>query len=313
LGWLGPALVLQAGCALILGFEDHEPFPPGAGGAGGSVSSAGQGGEAGEGGGGSSSVRVLLIPDRGTNAIGLYDPVDGHYLSDLIVSPMSGDPFAFDSPNDAVQGPDGRIYVSDQLADNIMVFDTAGSFQGVFADTTDGLDNVRGMDFRDGELFVSVSPTPAGFVARFDMEGNRLVDFVNDGSDPFDVLFLENGTMLMANIVEPDQVRLYDVNGGSSLDLVVVDFPQQVSLLPQGTFAVAGWSELLEVELNGTVLSSMIIDIGRGVYPLDSGQWLLTSDAGVQVVDTTQGTVVQTVRVGTGFTKIEPAVLPSLP
>ena len=307
------ALLTQAlGCALILGFEDHEPFPEGGGGGEGGGPSAGGGPQGGEGG--TPGTPVLLIPDRGTNAIGLYDPDDGHYLADLIVSPASGDPFMFDSPNDAVMGPDGRIYVSDQLADCIFTFDEAGTFLGLFADASDGLDNVRGIDFRDGELFASVSPSAMPpFVARFDLQGNRLADFVNDGADPFDVTFLQNGTMLMANLTLPENVRLYDVNGGSFVELLPIEFPQQISLLPGGTLVIAGWTELIEAEQNGDIVRSVIVDIGRGIHGLANGQWLVTSEAGVQVIDPVQLRVAQTVRVGTGFTKIEPAVLSSLP
>lgn len=304
-------LTQAVGCALILGFEDHEPFPEGSGGQGGGPSAGGgpQGGE-----GGTPGTPVLLIPDRGTNAIGLYDPNDGHYLADLIVSPASGQPFAFDSPNDAVKGPDGRIYVSDQLADCIFTFDESGTFLGLFADASDGLDNVRGIDFRDGELFASVSPGGAPpFVARFDLQGNRLADFVNDGSDPFDVTFLGSGTMLMANILDPDDVRLYDVNGGSFVELVNIDFPQQISLLPGGTMLIAGWTEAVEAEQNGDVLRTFVVTVGRGIHGLTNGQWLMTSEDGVQVIDPVQLRVTETLRVGTGFTKIEAAVLSSLP
>jgi hypothetical protein len=119
--------------------------------------------------------------------------------------------------------------------------------------------------------------------------------------------------MMLANIAAPDDVRVYDVNGGTGSSVVPIDFPQQIALLPQGTFAVAGWTQLLEVRMDGSIVRTLAIDIGRGVHPLDSGNWLVTSDGGVEVVEPISEQLLQTIRVGTGFTKIERVTLPALP
>ena len=317
--WLALAVWLPlVSCAAILGFEDHELLPEGEGGIGGvggagGVPSGGSGGSGGSAGAGA-GVEVLLIPNRSDDSIGIYDVMTGTYLGDFVPPQTGNEPYEMQSANIAAQGPDGRIYVADQLADAIFLFAGDGSYTGVFADGGDGLNNVRGIDFRNDEVFACVSPTSStAFVAHFDALGMPLTNFVEDATSAFDILFLDNGTMLLANTNDPDTVRLYDVNGGAGADVLTINFPQQLQMLTETTFVVAAWSELAEAQLDGTLLRSITIDQGRGVHPLGNGFWLLSSNDGVQVIDPIAQSVVQTMRVGGGFSKIERAVLPSLP
>lgn len=309
---------LATGCALVLGFEDHERFPEGTAGGGGIAGGGGTqtdgGGGAAEGGGGMQGVDVLLIADRLENAVGMYDPMDGTYLGDF-VPPLTGtEPYELSSPNNAAQGPDGKIYVSDQLTDAIVRFHVDGSFDTIFADQSDGLDNLRGIDWRDDILYVSVSPGGGpDAVAAFDMDGTRLADFVSDQGSPFDVLFLPTRTMMFADITN-DVVKLYDVDGSSSTNLVTVDFPQQIQPLSNGNFVVTTWVSVVEFEVSGAVVRTLpFTGVTRGVYPLDNGQWLVAWDDGVQAYNPFSGALVSTARVGTGFSKIERVTLPALP
>jgi len=318
--WLALGVVVPlVSCAAILGFEDHELLPDGEGGVGGvggdgGVAGGGNGGSAGGAAGAGAGVEVLLIPDRSSDSIGIYDVMTGTYLGDFVPPQTGSEPYEMQSANIAAQGPDGRVYVADQLADAIFLFARDGSYEGVFADDGDGLNNVRGVDFRDDEVFACVSPTTStAFVARFDAFGSPLMNFVEDMTSAFDIFFLDNGTMLLANTNDPDTVRLYDVNGGTGADVLTINFPQQLQMLTETTFVVAAWSELAEARLDGTLLRSITIDQGRGVHPLGNGLWLLSSNDGVQVIDPVAQSVVQTMRVGTGFSKIERAILPALP
>lgn len=319
----GMATVALAGCGLVLGFEDHEPFPEGPGGAGGegpggdggtTTSIGGMGGDGGigglGGGGGEPTVTVLLIPDRGEDAVGMYSIVDGTYLGDFVPPVTGSEPYTFSSPNNAMQGPDGRIYISDQIEDHIVCFEADGTFVNIFADAGDGLDNVRGIDFRNDELFASVSPGGGAFVARFSANGTRLADFVMDSSDPFDVLVLPGGTVMMADITAPDNVRLYDVDASSFQELTQIDFPQHIQPLQNGNFAVAGWTEVVEIEPDGDIVNTITVSQGRGVYPLEDGNWLIASNAGLEAINPFSKEIIRTARVGSGFTKIERAVLP---
>ncbi|MEZ4440597.1 MAG: hypothetical protein R3B72_15975 [Polyangiaceae bacterium] len=315
-------LAALSGCALVLGFEEHEPFPEGGGGAGasgtgggsssgGAGPSAGGGGAGGEGAGG---VDVLLIPDPSTDSVGMYSPVDGTYLGDFIPPITGTEPYTFQTPHEAIQGPDGRIYVSDQLTDSIVRFEPDGSFESIFADATDGLDNVRGMDFRNDILFASHSPI-AGTkaIVTFNLSGTRLADFIPD-IDAFDIFFTPANTALVANIEDPDDIRLYDVDGTNYQSLLSIDFPQQIQPLPDGDFVVAAWTDVVQFTIAGTVVRSITgLSSCSGVYPLEDGQWLISSDDGVQSINPFSMQVVDTKRVGSSYLKIEKVNLPALP
>ena len=135
---------------------------------------------------------VLLIPESSADVIGMYDPYDGSYLGDLING--SG---ILNLPIDAMQGPDNNVYVSDQNGDGVFVFDTSGTYLYTYCDGSDGLNNVRGIDFRNDTLFVTSGDD---YVAMFLGAHNRLADFINGGMDPFDIEFLDDGRALISDI-----------------------------------------------------------------------------------------------------------------
>jgi len=169
---------------------------------------------------------VLLIPcsSTGQRGVNVFDPFDGAYVGSFVQ-----DEVLFYTPINAILGPDDNIYVADQVNDAVLVFDRQGTFLYNYADDTDGLDNVRGIDFRDGHLFISISPSTGKAIAEFDGPHNRLADFINDGSDPFDIYFLDDGRALLADIYgSTDNVRLYNADGSLSGQIFSVDFPEQI-------------------------------------------------------------------------------------
>ena len=243
----------------------------------------------------------LLIPDSTAKSVGMYNPSDGTYLGDLIV-----DPTHFSTPINAVKGPDGNIYVSDQVADAVFVYSSAGTYLYTYADSTDGLDNVRGIDFRGTELFISISPTSATkCIARFSGPHVRLPDFIAGGIDPFDILFLTDGRCLVADIAgTTDNVRLYYANGTLQQILFLVNFPEQIvfdSLAP-GAFLNAGFSAnvITDFELTGSIVQTTAYSGARGVFRLGNGNLLATSGAGIQEVQPGTGTIIQTEKTGSG-------------
>ena len=233
---------------------------------------------------------VLLIPESIADTIGMYDPFDGAYLGDLIAgSPHFGTPIA------AVIGPDGSLYVSDQTANAVFVFSTGGTYLYTYADWTDGLYNVRGIDFRDGHLFVTSGDD---YVAEFDGPHSRLDDFINDGSDPFDILFLPDGRALLSDIQGyDDNVRLYHADGTLDREFFKVTFPEQLardSITP-GTFLNAAYSGRVasDFDLGGTVLQTTPLKASsRGVFRLWNGNLLVTDSYGVWEVDQETGDVI---------------------
>ena len=242
-------------------------------------------------------MEFLLIPESADDNIGMYDPFDGTYLGDLIVG--AG---LFSTPVNAIMGPDGNIYVSDQVADSVFVFDISGNYLYTYADDTDGLNNIRGIDFYGGHLFVTSGDD---YVAEFDGPHSRLPDFINDGSEPFDILFLDDGSSLVADMQgSTDNIRLYNPDGVLDYELFSVEFPEQVqkdSLLP-GAYLNAAFSAdtLTDFELDGTITQTTPLDGGRGIYRLGNGNLLATNADGIHEIEPGTGTIIETKKTGSG-------------
>jgi hypothetical protein len=239
----------------------------------------------------------LLIPDSTADTIGMYDPDDGTYLGDVINGVGR-----FGTPVNAILGPDGNIYVSDQIEDSVFVYDTSGTYLSTYADASDGLNNIRGIDFYGTHLFVTSGDD---YVAEFSAPHTRLPDFINDGTDPFDILFLADGRSLLADIQgSTDNIRLYDAQGNLLQVLFQVNFPEQIqtdSVTP-GAYLTAGFSAnvIHDFELSGTIIQTTPYSGGRGVYRLGNGNLLATSSAGVQEIQSGTGTIIQTEKTGSG-------------
>jgi len=240
-------------------------------------------------------VEFLLIPDSTADVVGMYDPYDGTYLGDLIIG--AG---LFSTPINAILVPDGNIYVSDQVADSVFVFDTAGNYLYTYADASDGLNNIRGIDSFGGHLFVTSGDD---YVAEFDGPHSRLPDFINDGSDPFDILFLNDGSSLVADIQgSTDNVRLYNPDGTLNYEVFSVSFPEQIqvdSVLP-GAYLNAAFSDgiITDFELDGTIIQTTPLSSGRGIYRLGNGNLLATDGNGVHEIEPGTGAIIETEHTG---------------
>ncbi len=232
----------------------------------------------------------LLIPDSTADAVGMYDPYDGTYLGDLIP------PFdSFSTPINAAPGPGGYIYVSDQVADSVFRFNMDGSFFDVYADASDGLNNIRGIDFRGGHVFVTSGDD---YVAEFDGPHSKVGNFIQDGSDPFDILFLEDGRSLLADIQgTSDNVRLYNYDGSLAYELFSVSFPEQIQFdgLSPGAFLNASFSGnvVTDFDLDGTIYEQTPWSSGRGVYRLGNGNLLVTDGNGVFEIEPGTGNIIE--------------------
>lgn len=235
--------------------------------------------------------KALMIPDWTSDSVGLYDPNEGTFLGYLLQVPNSG------SPKNAIPGPDGNIYVSDQIQDAVFVFDTAGTYLYTYADASDDLDNIRGIAFRGDHLFVTSAAIPDR-VFEFSGPHTFVRNFILDGSDPFDIFFLEDGRALLSNIEgSSDNVRLYDSSGTFISQVIPGDFPQQIQFdsVPPGDFLNAMWGDdqILDFKLEGTIVKTLSLNDVRGVYRLGNGNILATNSSGVYELDSATGAVVE--------------------
>ncbi len=246
---------------------------------------------------------VLLIPDWSDNGnVGMYDPQDGTFLGLFIPNDT-----LFGSPKCAIAGPDDNIYISDQIKDAVYVFNRQGNYLYTYADGSDGLNNIRGIDFRGSHLFVTSGDD---YVAEFSGPHNRLADFINDGSDPFDIFFLSDGRSLLSDIYSTsDNVRLYNADGTLNTILFSSSFPQQIlddTIVP-GDFLNAGWSTDLvtDFDINGTIHQLTTWDEVRGMFRLGNGNLLVTSSVGVTEIEPGTGIVIEVENAGISAQYIE--------
>jgi hypothetical protein len=238
---------------------------------------------------------VLLIPQSTDDVVGMYDPYDGTYLGDIIIDDSTGVNYDLQSPINAIQGPDNNIYLADQVSDAVFVFDSLGNYIMTYADASDTLNNIRGIDFRNGHLFVTSGDD---YVAEFDGPHNLVRYFIQDGSDPFDILFLDDGRSLLCDIQgSTDNVRLYDTSGTLLYEIFPIMFPEQVQndpILP-GAFLNASFSDNLitDFDLDSTITDQFSFSSGRGVYRLGNGNLLVTNNSGVFELDSATGAQVE--------------------
>lgn len=242
-----------------------------------------------------SRAEFLLIPESLNDVVGMYDVEDGTYLGDLIIDDTLNPEYDLSTPINAVQGPDDNIYLSDQLSDAVFVFDSLGNFLYTYADTSDGLNNVRGIDFRDGNLFITSGDD---YVMEFDGPHSFVGNFIDDGSDPFDILFLDDGRAILCDIYgSSDNVRLYDSSGSLLYEIFSVSFPEQVQRDPvlPGAFLNNSFSAdlITDFDLDSTIVNTFSFSSGRGVYRLGNGNLLATNGDGVFELDSATGSIVE--------------------
>lgn len=253
---------------------------------------------------------VLLIPDSVTDTIGQYSSLDGSFISDLITDTDPGAGGNLDTPIDAIVGPDGLIYISDQLKDAVLQYDSSGVFLRQFCGPESGLDNLRGIAFLGSDLLVCyasvINPTDRG-VARFSPDGVRIADFIGPAVDPFDV-YLSSENVLVSDISSNAVIR-YDAAGNQIGPLFGVTFPEQISYRPStGRFLniAHNGNRITEFDLAGTVFATInITSLGRGIVQLENGNLLMTNTIGVREIDPVSGATVRVIRSGSGFRYIE--------
>jgi hypothetical protein len=277
---------------------------------------------------------LLMIPDSGADSIGLYDPTDGTLVdANFIVDANDPATYDFGTPKEAIQ-VGNEIWVSDQLADSIFIFDLTGSY---VAKIDSGLDNIRGLAYEPSvdtvyiangggnngapdDTIVTIDPGTRSITGNF---GFGPPDF-----SPFDVA-VYNGQLLVTDIdggtLNTEGVDVFDFDGSYVSRLISVgttdpdngpDFPQQVSgKLSDDNILVAGFSTpaaVYEFDSDGDLVATYADDFGqRGVYELLGGDYLYTGGGpdglGTYRLDPLSGSLT---RVGDGSQYISPVVIP---
>ncbi|MEL7330660.1 MAG: histidine phosphatase family protein, partial [Cyanobacteria bacterium J06560_2] len=260
----------------------------------------------------------LMVPDSVGDRIILFNPVSGLLENDNFIDGSEDTGLGiFKTPINAIQVND-EIWVADQVADALFRFDLNGGYLGVVGDSdgdgdTDGLDNIRGIEFAGGSVYVSNSgddndaPGDGEVVVVFNPEGENLGFF--DTGDPYDI-FAFNGELLISDINSEsdggEDIDRYTLDGINStfIDTFVesdgetgIDFPQQISMLSNGNLLVAGFSlpgGFYEYDASGNQVDLLNADDGfaervRAAYQLEDGNILWSGGDGIVVTNPMTG------------------------
>lgn len=227
----------------------------------------------------------------------LLDPSDGTILDPEFIDLT---PLDQGTPKDILQVGQ-EIWISDQLEDRIDRFDLDGI---LISSISTGLDNVKGMELVDGEVWICNSGTgngaPGDAIVRLDLDGNSLGFYPTDGSI-FDIIDV-GGEVYISYIIGDTKIERRDYDGnilGNIVEEGVVSFIQQMELNPDNNslyaavFSPLGANEpgLYEFSIaDGSILNYWDEGGLRGVINLEEPNMvLISSAAGYRSLNTTTG------------------------
>jgi hypothetical protein len=239
-----------------------------------------------------SAQQVLLVVDSGNDRVMQYDAFDGSLINDSFILSGSG-AFAFQTPKEAIQ-VDNEIWVVDQLADSLFVFDLAGTYLRTIAG---GLDNLRGGEFINGVVYITnagaTNNAPGPAVVMFDTAGTNLGYFSTQNTSPFDLVLVNNE--LVVTDFAADTIDRYDLQGGYLGALAAggagtaMNQPEQISLTAQNTVIAACFGAPIgayEYDGLGVEVSYVPTNAGlRGARRLGNGNLMYTASIGIFVYD----------------------------
>ncbi|MEZ6017668.1 MAG: hypothetical protein R3F49_21345 [Planctomycetota bacterium] len=236
--------------------------------------------------------QVLMVVDSGNDRVMQYNATDGSLINENFIVGGSG-AFAFGTPKEAIQVND-EIWVVDQIADSLFIFDLAGNYLSTI---TGGLDNLRGGEFINGTVYITNAGTgnsaPGPAIVSFDTAGNNLGFFPTQNTSPFDLVPF-NGELVVTDFAA-DTVDRYDFAGNYLGALAAggtgtaLNQPEQISLSAQNTVVVAAFGApigVYEYDTTGGEIGYIPTNAGlRGAWRLGNGNMMYTSSLGVFVYD----------------------------
>ena len=235
---------------------------------------------------------VLMVGDNIHRTVHLFSRDCGGYIRPLFDPRDLPSHINLSVPHNAVLGPDGLVYLSDQGdSPQILRFAQDGTFVDVFGSFPG--DNIRGIDFRGSDLLVAYGSGNfffSGGVRVLDAQGVDQGDLVTGGGF-WDVHVLPDDRFLAAQDFG-NEVRLYEADGSAFTSVVTgIAFPDQITELATGSFLVTDFTgnAIIEFDLLGTILGNTPVapatENPRGTVSLDNGFTFLTSLPGVFAVD----------------------------
>jgi hypothetical protein len=279
------AVLLAICCGLL--FEAHVGFPQG----------------------------LLLVPDANTASVWAFDPYDGSLVSQNLIPSDS----RLSSPVCAIDSGHGTILISDQVENAIFEYGYDGTFIRELVDSSQGLQNLRGIAVYHSNLYVTVGDGAfAGTIQRFDLQGSSRTTWAAAGvGDPFDILF-RDGDALVSDIAQ-NKIQRFDLDGNYAgpwtSQNCLLAFPEQIATTQSGGILVAGFSQpngIYEFDSQGNQIGYYAAGVRvRGVYELGNGNILFTASSKVLAFNRSNGETATIVdSLGSSFRYIEPTQVP---
>jgi len=240
--------------------------------------------------------QAVVTFDTSNDVIMAFSPVDGSLISASL----------FEVPNTVQVSAimvNNEIWVSEQTGDRVVRYDVCGNELGVIGPSFagGGLDNIRGMNFIGGIVYVcndgSNNGATADSLVAFDAAGNYLQTLpLSDSVSPFSVVAnVANGNLLVAASSAED-VHEYTTAGVSvgTFQDANLGFAHHLNYGSGGTYWLTTFTgdDLYHLDATGAILTATSVlngaggvDNPRGVYELQNGNLLWTNTSGVHVLD----------------------------
>jgi hypothetical protein len=236
------------------------------------------------------AVSFVIMPDSTNNRIATFNPFDGSLINSNLFDLQGGTQVS------AIQVGE-EIWVSEQVGDRISRWSSSGTLLGNIGGTFagGGLDNIRGMAFIGGTVYVTnfgtANDAPGPAIVRISTTGAILgTSSTAMSPGPFAVISFDGG-LLIASASANDDIHRYDLFGnslGTFHNSENLSFAQQMAIAADGNVLGAGFGSNNIVRMDaatGDILSSFTASMARGVYQLGNGNILWSNSSGVHVYD----------------------------
>ncbi len=252
------------------------------------------------------TAQYVVTTDDASDRLIAFSPVDGSLVSDNM----------FSIPNSVQVGAidvNGEIWVTEQTGDRVVRYDTMGNVLGSMGPTLPGggMDNIRGLNFINGIVYVTNDGTGNGATAdslvTFDPAGNYLGTIpLAFSPSPFTVLPF-GGDLLVVSSSATDDLHRYSTSGvslGTFHNSAAIGFGHAACIASDGNVWVSTFTSdtilKLDASNGANILQTVPTDNARGVFELQNGNLLWTNTSGTWVHDF--GTATNTlVRAGSNY------------
>lgn len=245
--------------------------------------------------------QVLVMTNATTDTLYAFSPIDGSVVNASLF------PIANTTMVSAID-VGGSIWISEQVNDRVTRYDAAGNILGVIGPTFPGggLDNIRGMAFVNGLVYVTNATTangaPGNALVVFDAAGNFVQSISTNGfaNGPFSVMPFQ-GDLLVGGGTNANDIHRFTTAGapvGVFHNSTTISFVHQIALASDGNVWCAGFTTggVSKIDAaSGAILQSFPAAGARGVFELANGNVIWTNGSGAWIYNVATATSSQVV------------------